>query len=156
MKMNKKGIKILRSLLAIKGFPQKNKIAEETGLSIQTVTPFINKMIDDGIVKGFSAIIEPDKLGYHQVHFLLNIQKGTNDEAINFLKNMDRVLYVTSGFGNSDCQLVVAIPADRTDLIPAYMESMRQSGIFKSEMSIHVVTKSHFPLPDFLRNEDLN
>lgn len=156
MKMNKKGVKILRSLLAIKGFPQKNKIAEETELSIQTVTPFINKMIDDGTIKGFTAIIEPDKLGYHQVHFLLNIQKGTNEEAINFLKNMDRVLYVTSGFGNSECQLVVAIPADRTDLIPNYMETMRQSGIFKSEMNIHVVTRSHFPLPDFLRSEDLD
>lgn len=63
MTLNETDRKILRSLLEDARFSSR-QIAKQIGVSVGTVLSRIKKMEDKGIIKGYSAILDQEKLGY--------------------------------------------------------------------------------------------
>ena len=63
MTLNETDRKILRSLLEDARFSSR-QIAKKIGVSVGTVLSRIKKMEDKGIIKGYSAILDQEKLGY--------------------------------------------------------------------------------------------
>ena len=63
MTLNETDRKILKSLLEDARFSSR-QIAKKIGVSVGTVLSRIKKMEDKGIIKGYSAILDQEKLGY--------------------------------------------------------------------------------------------
>jgi DNA-binding Lrp family transcriptional regulator len=63
MTLNKTDKKILESLLEDARFSSR-QIAKKIGVSVGTVLSRIKKMEDRGLIKGYSAILDQEKLGY--------------------------------------------------------------------------------------------
>lgn len=63
MTLNETDRKILRCLLEDARFSSR-QIAKKIGVSVGTVLSRIKKMEDKGIIKGYSAILDQEKLGY--------------------------------------------------------------------------------------------
>ena len=69
MKLKKKDITLLNEL-------QKNcrqslkKLARKLGMSITTVHDRMKKLEKEGVIKGYKAILDPEKIEYHVVAFI--------------------------------------------------------------------------------------
>ena len=63
MDLNDTDVKILKSLLEDARFSSR-QIAKNVGVSVGTVLSRIKKMEDDGLIRGYSAILDHEKLGY--------------------------------------------------------------------------------------------
>ena len=63
MTLNETDRKILKSLLEDARFSSR-QIAKKIGVSVGTVLSRIKKMEEKGLIKGYSAILDQDKLGY--------------------------------------------------------------------------------------------
>ena len=63
MELNEIDIKILKALLEDARFSSR-QIAKNVGVSVGTVLSRIKKMEDEGIIKGYSVILDHEKLGY--------------------------------------------------------------------------------------------
>jgi DNA-binding Lrp family transcriptional regulator len=64
--------KILHALKFCKGFPLRKDIVKEAGVSIQTVTPVIEKLETEGIITGYKAVVDWEKLGYIQLSIIID------------------------------------------------------------------------------------
>jgi len=94
--------KILRILLEDARAPI-SKIAEELGLSRPTVRKRLRRLIESGIIKGFSVVIDENLLKGFQV---LGLFKASNAEKlVKELKEIDEVteIYLTTGEPNVVC-----------------------------------------------------
>jgi DNA-binding Lrp family transcriptional regulator len=63
MTLNETDKKILKSLLEDARFSSR-QIAKQIGVSVGTVLSRIKKMEEKGLIKGYSAILDQEKLGY--------------------------------------------------------------------------------------------
>jgi DNA-binding Lrp family transcriptional regulator len=63
MELNETDKKILKNLLEDARFSSR-QIAKNVGVSVGTVLSRIKKMENDGIIKGYSVILDHEKLGY--------------------------------------------------------------------------------------------
>ena len=108
-------LKILRILNenARKSF---REIGRELGISEGTVRNRVKKMIENGIITGFHASINPKNLGFEVVAILgLYIKPSKVEETLNKLKEFDEIveLYQTTGEYDAVC---IAILKDMESL----------------------------------------
>jgi DNA-binding Lrp family transcriptional regulator len=63
MELNETDVKILKALLEDARFSSR-QIAKNVGVSVGTVLSRTKKMEDEGLIKGYSVILDHEKLGY--------------------------------------------------------------------------------------------
>ncbi len=76
MDLNSTDVKILQGLLEDARFSSR-QIAKNVGVSVGTVLSRIKKMEDDGLIKGYSVLLDHEKLGYQlTVITEISVSKG--------------------------------------------------------------------------------
>ncbi|MFA6088895.1 MAG: winged helix-turn-helix transcriptional regulator [Candidatus Woesearchaeota archaeon] len=74
-----------------------NAIAKKTRLSKNQIVYRINKMVSDGIITKFCAVINHPKLGYHYYRYFFRLQFSDDDlieKFVTFVKNLDNIYWV--------------------------------------------------------------
>ena len=82
---------------------QYQKIGEKLNIGPSTVHYRIKKLINSGIIKNFSAIVDPEKVGYTTTAVVgLNVEPLKMDEIAKQLTSYDEVQVVTTSSGDHD------------------------------------------------------
>jgi len=83
-------------------------IAEELGLGASTIHYRIKKLVSQGIITSFSAILDPEKIGYATTAVLgLNVDPLRMHEIALALTAFDEVQVVTTSSGDHDIILQI-------------------------------------------------
>lgn len=107
--------KILENLLEDARFSSR-QIAKKIGVSVGTVLSRIKKMEDKGLIKGYSAILDQEKLGYQlTVLTEITVSKGKLIEIENKIAKHPNVLGVYDITGLTDA-LIIAKFKSRDEL----------------------------------------
>ena len=89
---------------------QYKKIGEKLDIGPSTVHYRIKKLVKDGIIKQFSAIVDPEKVGYNTTAIIgLNVEPTKMDNVAKQLADYEEVQLVTTSSGDHD--LIVQIIA---------------------------------------------
>ena len=108
-------LKILKSLLEDARFSSR-QIAKNVGVSVGTVLSRIKKMEDEGIIKGYSVLLDHEKLGYQlTVVTEITVSKGRLVETENEIAKISNVCCVYDVTGLTDA-IIVAKFKSREDL----------------------------------------
>jgi len=115
MELNDTDIKILKCLLEDARFSSR-QIAKNVGVSVGTVLSRIKKLEDEGLIKGYSAILDHEKLGYQlTVVTEITVSKGKLVETEAEISRIPNVCGVYDVTGLTDT-IVVAKFKSREDL----------------------------------------
>ena len=115
MELNETDKKILRNLLDDARFSSR-QIAKNVGVSVGTVLSRIKKMEDDGLIKGYSVILNHEKLGYElTVVTEITVSKGRLTEMENEIAKIPNVCGVYDVTGLTDA-VIIAKFKSREDL----------------------------------------
>jgi len=109
--------KILDMLLADSRTPLSH-ISQEVGLSSPAIRERINKLKKDGIIKGFSTIIDYKQLGLGLTAFIglsMDESKCCQEEVFTDLENIPRVL--EAHFTNGEEDILVKIVTENTETL---------------------------------------
>ncbi len=80
-----------------------HKIAKILRMSASTVHSRVKKMTQNGIIKRFSAIIEPQKVGFNSIAIIgLTVDANKMSEAANALSLFKEVQIVSTSTGDHD------------------------------------------------------
>ena len=133
--MKETDIKILR-ILQNDSKTKYQVIAEELGISTSTVHFRINKMIEDGTIKGFSAIVDPKKIGYETRTWLgLSVNAPDLKKVAKILASYDETQLVSTASGSHDI-MVGVIAKNENELWEFINTKIKTINSVKSE--IHV------------------
>jgi DNA-binding Lrp family transcriptional regulator len=106
MDLNETDQKILKSLLEDARFSSR-QIAKNVGVSVGTVLSRIKKMEDEGLIKGYSVLIDHEKLGYQlTVVTEITVSKGKLVETENEIAKISNVCSVYDVTGLTDAIIV--------------------------------------------------
>ena len=106
MELNGTDKKILKGLLEDARFSSR-QIAKNVGVSVGTVLSRIKKMEDDGLIKGYSAILDHEKLGYQlTVVMEITVSKGRLVEMENEIAKTPNVCGVYDVTGLTDAIII--------------------------------------------------
>ena len=106
MELNETDKKILKNLLDDARFSSR-QIAKNVGVSVGTVLSRIKKMEDDGLIKGYSVIMDHEKLGYElTVVMEVTVSKGRLIEMENEIAKIANVCSVYDVTGLTDAFIV--------------------------------------------------
>jgi DNA-binding Lrp family transcriptional regulator len=115
MELNETDKKILKNLLEDARFSSR-QIAKNVGVSVGTVLSRIKKMENDGIIQGYSAILDHEKLGYElTVVTEITVSKGRLVEMENEIAKNPNVCGVYDVTGLTDA-VIIAKFKSREDL----------------------------------------
>ena len=115
MELNETDKKILKNLLEDARFSSR-QIAKNVGVSVGTVLSRIKKMENDGIIKGYAAILNHEKLGYElTVVTEITVSKGRLVEMENEIAKIPNVCGVYDVTGLTDA-IIIAKFKSREDL----------------------------------------
>ena len=115
MELNETDKKILRNLLDDARFSSR-QIAKNVGVSVGTVLSRIKKMEDGGLIKGYSVILDHEKLGYElTVVTEITVSKGRLTEMENEIAKIPNVCGVYDVTGLTDA-VIIAKFKSREDL----------------------------------------
>jgi DNA-binding Lrp family transcriptional regulator len=115
MALNEIDARILRVLLEDARFSSR-QIAKKVGVSVGTVLSRIKKMEDDGLVKGYSVIVDHERLGYQlTVVMEVTVSKGRLVEMENEIARIPNVCAVYDVTGLTDA-VIIAKFKSREDL----------------------------------------
>jgi len=115
MELNDTDVKILQGLLEDARFSSR-QIAKNVGVSVGTVLSRIKKMEDDGLIKGYSVILDHEKLGYQlTVVTEITVSKGRLTETEVEIAKIPNVCGVYDVTGLTDA-IIVAKFKSREDL----------------------------------------
>ena len=115
MELNETDKKILKNLLDDARFSSR-QIAKNVGVSVGTVLSRIKKMEDDGLIKGYSVILDHEKLGYElTVVTEITVSKGRLTEMENEIAKLPNVCGVYDVTGLTDA-VIIAKFRNREDL----------------------------------------
>ncbi len=113
--LNETDLKILKSLLEDARFSSR-QIAKNVGVSVGTVLSRIKKMEDEGLIKGYSVLLNHEKLGYQlTVVTEITVSKGRLVETENEIAKIPNVCCVYDVTGLTDA-IIVAKFKSREDL----------------------------------------
>jgi len=91
-------------------------IAKNVGVSVGTVLSRIKKMEDEGLIKGYSVILDHEKLGYQlTVVTEITVSKGKLTETENEIAKIQNVCSVYDVTGLTDA-IIIAKFKNRADL----------------------------------------
>ena len=106
MELNETDKKILKNLLEDARFSSR-QIAKNVGVSVGTVLSRIKKMEDDGLIKGYSVILDHEKLGYElTVVTEITVSKGRLTEMENEIAKISNVCGVYDVTGLTDAVII--------------------------------------------------
>jgi DNA-binding Lrp family transcriptional regulator len=115
MELNETDKKILQNLLEDARFSSR-QIAKNVGVSVGTVLSRIKKMEDAGVIKGYSTILDHEKLGYElTVVTEITVSKGRLVEMENEIAKNPNVCGVYDVTGLTDA-LIIGKFKSREDL----------------------------------------
>jgi DNA-binding Lrp family transcriptional regulator len=115
MELNETDKKILKNLLEDARFSSR-QIAKNVGVSVGTVLSRIKKMEDVGLIKGYSVILDHEKLGYElTVVTEITVSKGRLVEMENEIAKMPGVCGVYDVTGLTDA-IIIGKFKNREDL----------------------------------------
>jgi len=113
--LNETDLKILKGLLEDARFSSR-QIAKNVGVSVGTVLSRIKKMEDEGLIKGYSVLLDHEKLGYQlTVVTEITVSKGKLVETENEIAKINNVCCVYDVTGLTDA-IIVAKFKSREDL----------------------------------------
>jgi DNA-binding Lrp family transcriptional regulator len=106
MVLNETDAKILQVLLTDARFSSR-QIAKKVGVSVGTVLSRIKKMEEEGLIKGYSAILNHEKLGYElTVVMEVTVSKGRLIEMENEIAKNPNVCSVYDVTGLTDAFII--------------------------------------------------
>jgi len=106
MELNETDKKILKNLLEDARFSSR-QIAKNVGVSVGTVLSRIRKMEDVGLIKGYSVILDHEKIGYElTVVTEITVSKGRLVEMENEIAKMPGVCGVYDVTGLTDAVVI--------------------------------------------------
>ncbi len=106
MELNDIDLKILKALLEDARFSSR-QIAKNVGVSVGTVLSRIKKMEDEGLIKGYSVILDHEKLGYElTVVTEITVAKGRLVETENEISKIPNVCGVYDVTGLTDAVII--------------------------------------------------
>ncbi len=115
MELNETDLKILKALLEDARFSSR-QIAKNVGVSVGTVLSRIKKMEDEGLIKGYSVLLDHEKLGFQlTVVTEITVSKGRLVETENEIAKISNVCSVYDVTGLTDA-IIVAKFKSREDL----------------------------------------
>jgi DNA-binding Lrp family transcriptional regulator len=115
MVMDETDVKILRSLVSDARLSSR-QISKKSGVSIGTVLTRMKRMEKEGIIRGYSAVVDHEKLGYMLTALIeITVSKGRLLEMENEIARMSNVCAVYDVTGLTDA-FVVAKFKSREDL----------------------------------------
>lgn len=138
-------VKIL-SLLQMDGRASFNTLAEELHLSVATISARVKKLQDQGILKGFSALVACEGLGFTEnLWIMLYLEPGADAVAIGSrVAELRGVKCVYSIFSDFDL-LVHICCATSADIDSAIIEIGKIQGVSKlTKMSVYKKIKEDF------------
>ncbi|MGD8565034.1 MAG: Lrp/AsnC family transcriptional regulator [Candidatus Bathyarchaeota archaeon] len=113
--MDETDVKILRALTSNSRVSSR-KIGKEIGVSIGTVLSRTKKMEEDGVVKGYTTVLDHEKLGYAlTVLTEITVSKGRLLEMENEIARLPNVCCVYDVTGMIDA-IIIAKFKNREDL----------------------------------------
>jgi DNA-binding Lrp family transcriptional regulator len=87
-------------------------IAEERGVSVDTIIKRFNKLQQQGVVKHTTLLLDPRKLGHEVIaNLAIAVEPSCITEVVGFLQNREGILFATHTMGQYD---VFALAATRT------------------------------------------
>jgi DNA-binding Lrp family transcriptional regulator len=106
MVLNETDMKILQVLLEDARFSSR-QIAKKVGISVGTVLSRIKKMEDEGLIKGYSVLMDHEKLGYElTVVMEVTVSKGRLIEMENEIAKISNVCSVYDVTGLTDAFII--------------------------------------------------
>lgn len=106
MDLNETDVKILKGLLEDARFSSR-QIAKNVGVSVGTVLSRIKKMEDQGIIKGYSALLDHERLGYElTVVTEITVSKGRLTETESEIARISNVCGVYDVTGLTDAIII--------------------------------------------------
>ncbi len=115
MVLNETDARILQVLLEDARFSSR-QIAKKVGISVGTVLSRIKKMEEEGLIKGYSVIMDHEKLGYElTVVMEVTVSKGRLIEMENEIAKISNVCCVYDVTGLTDA-FIIAKFKSREDL----------------------------------------
>ncbi len=113
--LNEIDLKIVKVLLEDARFSSR-QIAKKVGVSVGTVLSRIKKMEDEGLIKGYSVMLDHEKLGYQlTVVMEVTVSKGRLIEIENEIAKIPNVCSVYDATGLTDA-FIIAKFKSREDL----------------------------------------
>ena len=107
MELDQTDVKILKNL-QLNARDSNREIARKTGVSVGTVIARIQKMEQEGIIKGYSAILDLEKLGYDlTVITEITVSKGKLLEVEEEIAKLPNVCAVYDVTGLTDAMVIV-------------------------------------------------
>lgn len=115
MRLDETDLKILKVLLVDSRLSSR-QIAKKCGISIGTVLSRVKKLEDEGIIKGYTALLDQEKLGYElTVVTEITVSKGRLLEMENEIAQIPNVCCVYDLTGLSDAAIIAKFK-NREDL----------------------------------------
>ena len=126
------------------------KISELVGVSLGTVSNRVKKMEKNGVIKGYSVILDPDQIGWElNVVIGLRIQKGRLIEIQEKIAKDSRVHGVYDVTGDFD-SMVIARDKNRKDLDDLSKNVLSIDGVERSitHLVLNTVKEKTASLPE--------
>ena len=115
MNLDETDVKILKTLISDARLSSR-QISKKSGVSIGTVLTRMKKMEAEGVIRGYSAIVDHEKLGYQLTALTeLTVSKGRLLEVENEIARMPNVCCVYDVTGITDA-FVIAKFKNREEL----------------------------------------
>jgi DNA-binding Lrp family transcriptional regulator len=115
MMMDETDVKILRSLVSDARLSSR-QVSKKSGVSIGTVLTRMKKLEKEGVIRGYSAVVDHEKLGYMLTALIeITVSKGRLLEMENEIARMPNVCAVYDVTGLTDA-FVIAKFKSREDL----------------------------------------
>jgi DNA-binding Lrp family transcriptional regulator len=115
MVMDETDVKILRSLVSDARLSSR-QVSKKSGVSIGTVLTRMKKLEKEGVIRGYSAVVDHEKLGYMLTALIeITVSKGRLLEMENEIARMPNVCAVYDVTGLADA-FVIAKFKSREDL----------------------------------------
>ena len=106
MSLNGTDLKILQVLLEDARFSSR-QVAKKVGVSVGTVLSRIKKMEEEGLIKGYSVIMDHEKIGYQlTVVMEVTVSKGRLVEMENEIAKISNVCCVYDVTGLTDAFII--------------------------------------------------
>ena len=123
-RLDERDNQILGILLGDSGTPLVH-ISKEVGISSPAIRERINKMKQEGIIKGFSTIIDYQKIGLGLTAFIglsMDDSRCCQEDVFTELENIPRVL--EAHFTNGDEDILVKVVTENTETLVELLGQM--------------------------------
>ena len=113
-----------------------HKIAKKLNMAASTVHSRVKKMKRSGIIKSFSAIIEPEKVGYNAIAILgLTVDAGKMSKVAQEISSYEEVQILSTSTGDHDL-IALIIAKDEKSLWRFVNQRIKTIEGIKSRMDV--------------------